>query len=375
MEAATSSFTSRRPAAVSLPAFSLPSPASVIPRAADGISPSLSSVNTGSSQGSQPHTTMAPYTNNIGHGHGTWQTPGHNSYNLSSAPPPQLNLGSYTAQRPSLYSQNSSLGFGGQRDSPSPTAGSSDVLPPPPDHHVHQPFPTPLGGHPGSGSASFAHGTQNAMMSSHSTSQSPSQSHSLPHLDTYGSGRGASGFPLSSAGSAQPAYPSYASLQSPNHASPTTASPGLRGLGAMAPPAPYRAPPFANYGSLPGVNGAVLSNVHHPGGSMSMVGGMGVPSYHGHAMIYGQPPPTVQERPFKCDICVQAFSRNHDLKRHKRIHLSVKPFPCPHCTKSFSRKDALKRHKLVKGCDKKDADKSSPEGADIADLDDEIKRE
>jgi uncharacterized Zn-finger protein len=57
-----------------------------------------------------------------------------------------------------------------------------------------------------------------------------------------------------------------------------------------------------------------------------------------------------QDRPFKCDQCPQSFNRNHDLKRHKRIHLAVKPFPCPSCDKSFSRKDALKRHILVKGC-------------------------
>ena len=49
-----------------------------------------------------------------------------------------------------------------------------------------------------------------------------------------------------------------------------------------------------------------------------------------------------EDRPFKCDQCPQAFNRNHDLKRHKRIHLAVKPFPCPSCDKSFSRKDALK---------------------------------
>jgi hypothetical protein len=48
------------------------------------------------------------------------------------------------------------------------------------------------------------------------------------------------------------------------------------------------------------------------------------------------------DRPFKCDQCPQSFNRNHDLKRHKRIHLAVKPFPCGHCEKSFSRKDALK---------------------------------
>lgn len=56
------------------------------------------------------------------------------------------------------------------------------------------------------------------------------------------------------------------------------------------------------------------------------------------------------DRPFKCDECVQSFNRNHDLKRHKRIHLAVKPFGCDKCGKTFSRKDALRRHWLVKGC-------------------------
>ncbi|KAM4059849.1 hypothetical protein HRG_002528 [Hirsutella rhossiliensis] len=51
-------------------------------------------------------------------------------------------------------------------------------------------------------------------------------------------------------------------------------------------------------------------------------------------------------RPYRCDQCTQSFNRNHDLKRHKGIHLDVKPFPCKSCNKSFSRKDALKRHCL-----------------------------
>ncbi len=82
---------------------------------------------------------------------------------------------------------------------------------------------------------------------------------------------------------------------------------------------------------------------------MQMVGGMPHQMVHdfnsGHAaqmqQMYQQSAPQ-NDRPFRCDQCPQSFNRNHDLKRHKRIHLAVKPFPCGHCDKSFSRKDALK---------------------------------
>ncbi|KAK4508137.1 hypothetical protein PRZ48_001875 [Zasmidium cellare] len=107
----------------------------------------------------------------------------------------------------------------------------------------------------------------------------------------------------------------------------------------------------------------VLSNVNNPSGPIALVGG-GMPHgmmpafNSGHAanlhQLYGHPqqPNPQNDRPFRCDQCPQSFNRNHDLKRHKRIHLAVKPFPCGHCDKSFSRKDALKRHVLVKGCGK-----------------------
>jgi uncharacterized Zn-finger protein len=58
---------------------------------------------------------------------------------------------------------------------------------------------------------------------------------------------------------------------------------------------------------------------------------------------------TTPNKSYKCSICDQLFSRNHDLKRHQGIHTDFKPFNC-YCGKSFGRKDALKRHILVKGC-------------------------
>jgi len=126
----------------------------------------------------------------------------------------------------------------------------------------------------------------------------------------------------------------------------------------------------------------------------SSMGMMGAPPMHGYApfnsgaaaaqhMRYfdgqshpggmlGAPQLAHNDRPFKCDQCPQSFNRNHDLKRHKRIHLAVKPFPWGWCDKSFSRKDALKRHILVKGCGKAMAGKDSDKTTDV---DDESKSE
>jgi hypothetical protein len=54
---------------------------------------------------------------------------------------------------------------------------------------------------------------------------------------------------------------------------------------------------------------------------------------------FGLVPP---DRPFQCDKCIQSFSRHHDLKRHKRIHMHISPYTCDGCQKGFSRKDALR---------------------------------
>lgn len=162
-------------------------------------------------------------------------------------------------------------------------------------------------------------------------------------------------------------YPTFHNA-SPVQQSPIGGSVGSRPTNNGQPPSLQPTPlqqgsqfgrPYMGY-SLPAMNGTamtgpIMSNVHSPNGQMSIIGGMpnhmpggimgGFNSGHSAHMqsIYsGQQQPQMNERPFKCDQCPQSFNRNHDLKRHKRIHLAVKPFPCGHCEKSFSRKDALK---------------------------------
>ncbi|KAF5385975.1 hypothetical protein D9615_002272 [Tricholomella constricta] len=49
-------------------------------------------------------------------------------------------------------------------------------------------------------------------------------------------------------------------------------------------------------------------------------------------------------RPFRCSTCPASFARNHDLKRHIKLH-DKKAWKCAGCLKVFSRRDAIKRHK------------------------------
>lgn len=53
---------------------------------------------------------------------------------------------------------------------------------------------------------------------------------------------------------------------------------------------------------------------------------------------------------FQCPQCPLSFRRNHDLKRHVKIHLPVRPYTCEYCGKPFNRKDALRRHVISKAC-------------------------
>ena len=408
---APASFTARRPNASNLPNFELPPPQlsalhqkyhynhSAVSQppssltsvgnlltppsglSGDGLSPSSSGVHHGNTQSNQQ---LPPYTPN---GY-MWppQNSGTNPYGLQSSNAPN----SYLSHRSGMFSPSlNSLVRG--HSSPTATEGL-----PPPSYGEVPPYQTtmsmsapsslpPLPPHHASIGSGMMGGPP--PLTTPVTQASPVTSHDsyarLPPTPTFYGGS------QHSSTTSQSAYP-YSSGPSPIQQSPLSAGGQIprmsptHGPGSMPPIQSHQQQqqhqhqhqhqqqqhqqqqqqhaaqsPYGHQRpySYP-MPGPVLSNVGNPHNQMALVGGMPgqmMPTFNsGHAahmqQLYGHPqaqPNPQNDRPFKCDQCPQSFNRNHDLKRHKRIHLAVKPFPCGHCDKSFSRKDALKVSRLV----------------------------
>ncbi|KAI0475905.1 hypothetical protein GGR56DRAFT_442180 [Xylariaceae sp. FL0804] len=383
MEAGPHSFASRRAAAGDLPHFHLPLPNPTfdaqVPRVpgTDSLSPLSSGVNSGSSQSSQPG--VAPYNPQ-----GAWSAPAGSSYTFSQA-------GAMQQHNYSRHLQSPPLGVYNHRATHSPTA--TEGISGPPSDSLGPPFPLqiPQGNYSHSGMLSQSPYGQQPMNNSilgTQASQPPTPATSAP-AENYSRPPPTPSFYATPSSTPQqssfPAFPSTHGQHSPAHTSPSTASSLSRGIPALSSqPPPMHAPP--NYASRPyGYNQLppampVMSNIGNPGSQMSIMGSMSGPMHHqypahgyGTSGMYAHAPPSQsQDRPFKCDQCPQAFNRNHDLKRHKKIHLEIKPYPCTRCEKAFSRKDALKRHELVKGCA---GGRTSPKSASGSSPRDEIKAE
>lgn len=369
MEAAPQSFTARRAAASHLPNFQLPPPpdalANVVSKHAGPsysyptavsnlltppalptgdflVSPGASSVHSTSSTGS-PSINIGPTYQPMDIWPSTSQRSGSDDYGasmpVSSAPFAPSHQGFISR---SLCSPSSNDEYGhGQRSAVSPS--NPDGLPPPPYDGNFPPFPTHVSM---SGGPNNSHSMPNLAMSP--LSQAPPQMQEQygarpPPTPTYYT---------PSSTPQQSSFPSYVQpspTQTTSQSHGGNVQPRESSLGYIPQSLPYPPRPFTY--PLPALAGhaPIMSNLHAPGSQMSLVGSMNpyFPPQMGQG-AYGQQTmqhthqQTMNDRPFKCDQCQQSFNRNHDLKRHKRIHLAVKPFPCGHCDKSFSRKDALK---------------------------------
>lgn len=49
----------------------------------------------------------------------------------------------------------------------------------------------------------------------------------------------------------------------------------------------------------------------------------------------------------KCEECGKAFSRKHNLNRHRKVHSGTQPFACSHCQKQFPLASSLKKHVIA----------------------------
>lgn len=346
------SFASRRPAAGGLPQFTLPDRTAVeatprvpILNGLDGLSPPGSQYSSQNSTSSHSLSSQGGVSGPYGQSSSSWSMPNQPSPSYTYTPSTALGPGT---SRAGILPQNPP--YNTQPTVTQPPTPTTMALPP--LHGQHGQWPLP------------GHFSQQQ--------RSPHQPIGGSQLPSPGGGHLAQQLP--SPGNHLPQQ-----LPSPgSHLSHQLPSPGnhLSFSGAGHSMSTLAHSPFTNFGSRPPGGyqfpNPVMSNMTNPGGPMAVYNGV-APFQHGapytlgshHPSMYPHQHPTNNqaERPYKCDTCSQSFNRNHDLKRHKRIHLAVKPFPCNFCDKSFSRKDALKRHRLVKNCEGKanENNSSSPQ--------------
>ena len=402
----TSSLSARRPAAINLPNFELPLPfggqlaqkfsvsGGNTAQTTQGASVNVGNLLTPPS--TVPGDSLSPITSALGASNNGQGLPSYNNFSwppLSSGLTP---LAGPTGITPQPWSNPLTTARGmfspslsgsvarGSTNTPTATEG----LPPPPQYDFTSlpPFPSTTMSMSAPGSLPTIAAQQQQAMAQAYMAQNPTQGQTQTPI----SAATAQTSPINDLNSQKPqstpaayyaasqptsaqqsTFPSFNNNSPPVQQSPMSAPPQTSRISpfnaqqASFPPpsqtnpfgggrsfAPYPLPAVNTTGQ---VNGPVLSNIHSPNNPMGMMGlqsnghpGSMMPPFHSgiaaqmQQQMYNPQQTPHNERPFKCDQCPQSFNRNHDLKRHKRIHLAVKPFPCGFCEKSFSRKDALK---------------------------------
>ena len=397
---APTTLTQRRPAAINLPQFELPAPLTQqfqqkysLPQLNAPQNASVGGGNLLTPPSTVPGESVSPLSSVL---NGISQISGVSSQysyawpSLNTGLTPLMGSASGTTPQPWQTSLNPvrglfspSLAGSLPRGDPNSPANGESLPPPPYDLNALPPLPATMSmGGPNSLPALPAHqqaALQGFMGQNQTQTQTPisattTQTSPISGTEAFSQrpqSTPSAFFSPSQPSSAQQAtFPTFNNQSSPIDQSPMSAPPHgnsakippLNGNNAGYPPqaqpngydrASYT-PYLPTIGGPLQMGGPIMTNLHNPNSQMGLMGmpPHGLPTgplYHSgtaaqlQQQMFGTPQqPPHNERPFKCDQCPQSFNRNHDLKRHKRIHLAVKPFPCGYCEKSFSRKDALK---------------------------------
>lgn len=119
---------------------------------------------------------------------------------------------------------------------------------------------------------------------------------------------------------------SYARSAAMNH--------GMHGYGFHAAP-PRNSPNVLSFDEHP-----------HPSSASSSTSSLNTPSRKvaSNAGIKASEARRTKEARFKCDICAQTFTTNHNLKNHVNVHLGVKEHSCGSCKRDFTTQSVLARH-------------------------------
>ena len=100
------------------------------------------------------------------------------------------------------------------------------------------------------------------------------------------------------------------------------------------------------------LGGHATSNGMPVQGSEGGGGGGGVPSQGGRGQgaatngqgVVGGAGANSESKPHQCQHCLKAFSSNHQLVQHVRVHTGEKPYKCSYCDRRFKQLSHVQQH-------------------------------